>query len=97
MDVFDDPKYSYLIEEQSFFFKIFKKIFYYYAKAVFSTYAPLHVYGRENIPDDSFIISSNHNSHMDVALLSVATKKIITKSQCLQQKIIFLIAGLEET
>ena len=75
MDVFDDPKYSYLIEEQSFFFKIFKKIFYYYAKAVFSTYAPLHVYGRENIPDDSFIISSNHNSHMDVALLSVATKK----------------------
>ena len=33
------------------------------------------VYGRENIPDDSFIISSNHNSHMDVALLSVATKK----------------------
>ena len=75
MDVFDDPKYSYLIEEQSFFFKIFKKIFYYYAKAVFSTYAPLHVYGRENIPNDSFIISSNHNSHMDVALLSVATKK----------------------
>tara|TARA_A100000164_G_C21733083_1_gene688556 strand:+ start:123 stop:854 length:732 start_codon:yes stop_codon:yes gene_type:complete len=75
MDVLDNPKYSYLVEEQSFFYKIFKNFFYYYAKTVFNFYAPLQVYGRKNIPDCSFIISSNHNSHMDVALLSVATKK----------------------
>ena len=42
---------------------------------VFSTYAPLRVFGRENIPTSSFIFCSNHNSHMDVALLSVAAKK----------------------
>jgi len=75
MDVLDNPKYSYLIKEQPFFFKIFKTFFYYYAKTVFNLYTPLRVHGIENIPDCSFIISSNHNSHMDVALLSVATKK----------------------
>ena len=42
---------------------------------VFSTYAPLRVFGRENIPTSSFIFCSNHNSHMDVALLAVAAKK----------------------
>ena len=42
---------------------------------VFSTYAPLRVFGRENIPTSSFIFCSNHNSHMDVALLAVSAKK----------------------
>jgi len=42
---------------------------------VFSTYAPLRVFGKENIPTSSFIFCSNHNSHMDVALLAVAAKK----------------------
>ena len=42
---------------------------------VFSIYAPLRVFGRENIPTSSFIFCSNHNSHMDVALLAVAAKK----------------------
>lgn len=75
MDVLQNPKYSYLLGKQPFFFKIFKNLFYYYAKLVFSTYAPLRVFGRKNIPDSSFIFCSNHNSHMDVALLAVAAKK----------------------
>ena len=75
MDVLQNPKYSYLMGKQPFFYKIFKTLFYLYSKLVFSTYAPTSVVGRENIPDSSFIFCSNHNSHMDVALLAVATKK----------------------
>jgi len=75
MDVLNNPKYSYLIKKQPFYYKIFKTLFYYYSKVVFSLYTPVAVHGRENIPDGSFIVCSNHNSHLDVALLSVATKK----------------------
>jgi len=75
MDVLQNPKYQYLLGKQPFFFKIFKTLFYLYSKFVFSTYAPLRVFGRENIPNSSFIFCSNHNSHMDVALLAVASKK----------------------
>ena len=75
MDVLQNPKYQYLLGKQPFFFKIFKTLFYLYSKIVFSTYAPLRVFGRENIPDSSFVFCSNHNSHMDVALLAVAAKK----------------------
>ena len=42
---------------------------------VFSTYAPLKVYGKENIPRSSYIFCSNHNSHMDVAVLAVPANK----------------------
>ena len=75
MDVLQNPKYAYLLGKQPFLYKIFKTLFYFYSKLVFSTYAPTSVVGRENIPDSSFILCSNHNSHMDVALLAVATKK----------------------
>ena len=75
MDVLQNPKYSYLLGKQPFFYKIFKTLFYLYSKLIFSTYAPTSVVGRENIPDSSFIFCSNHNSHMDVALLAVATRK----------------------
>ena len=75
MGVLQNPRYSYLLGRQPFFFKVFKTLFYFYSKFVFSTYAPTTVVGRENIPDSSFIFCSNHNSHMDVALLAVATKK----------------------
>ena len=75
MDVLQNPKYQYLLGKQPFFFKIFKTLFYLYSKIVFSTYAPLRVFGSENIPNSSFIFCSNHNSHMDVALLAVAAKK----------------------
>ncbi len=75
MDVLNNPKYSYLIKKQPFYYKIFKTLFYYYSKTVFKIYTPVTVKGQENIPDDSFIACSNHNSHLDVALLSVSTKK----------------------
>ncbi len=75
MDVLSNPKYSYLIKNQPFYYKIFKTLFYYYSKIVFKVYTPVTVQGQENIPDDSFIACSNHNSHLDVALLSVSTKK----------------------
>ncbi|NQV29925.1 MAG: 1-acyl-sn-glycerol-3-phosphate acyltransferase [Candidatus Marinimicrobia bacterium] len=75
MDVLDNPKYAYLLGKQPFYYKIWKTLFYYYSKAVFAFYTPLKVFGRENIPDSSFIFCSNHNSHMDVALLSAAARK----------------------
>ena len=75
MDVLQNPKYAYLLGKQPFLYKIFKSLFYFYSKLIFSTYAPTSVVGRENVPDSSFILCSNHNSHMDVALLAVATKK----------------------
>jgi len=75
MDVLQNPKYAYLLGKQPFLYKIFKTLFYFYSKLVFSTYAPTSVVGRENVPNSSFILCSNHNSHMDVALLAVATKK----------------------
>ena len=75
MDVLNDPKYLYLIKKQPFYYRIFKTLFYYYSKAVFTIYTPVTVQGQENIPDDSFIACSNHNSHLDVALLSVSTQK----------------------
>ena len=75
MDVLDNPKYFYLIKKQPFYYKVFKTFFYYYSKFVFTFYTPVEVLGRDNIPNESFIFSSNHNSHLDVALLCVASKK----------------------
>lgn len=75
MGVLQNPKYSYLLGKQYFFFRVFKALFYYYSKVVFIFYAPLRVIGREKIPKTSFIFCSNHNSHMDVAVLAVSVKK----------------------
>ncbi len=75
VDVLQNPKYSYLLGKQPFYYKALKILFYYYCKTVFSFYTPLKVTGRQNLPDSSFIFCSNHNSHMDVALLSAAAKK----------------------
>ena len=75
MGVLQNPKYSYLLGKQYFFFRVFKALFYYYSKVVFVFYAPLRVIGREKIPKTSFIFCSNHNSHMDVAVLAVSVKK----------------------
>ena len=73
--VLDNPKYTYLIKKQPAFFRIWKKLFYYYCKLVFLCYTPIKVYGRKNIPNTSFIYSCNHNSHMDVALLAASVNK----------------------
>ena len=94
MDVFDNPKYTYLVKKQPFYYRIFKTLFYYYSKAVFTVYAPLTIQGQENIPDDSFIACSNHNSHLDVALLSVSTKKSYNQIAMLAAKDYFFDSWL---
>ena len=75
MSVLADPKYSYLINKQPLFFQFWKKMFYYWCKFVFLWYTPVRVSGRENLPNESAIFTSNHNSHMDVALISAAAGK----------------------
>ena len=75
MSILEDSKYSYLIGKQSIFFRFWKKIFYYYCNTVFSLYTPVKINGRENLPLESAIFCSNHNSHMDVALISSAAGK----------------------
>lgn len=75
MSILENPKYSYLIGKQSIFFRFWKKIFYYYCNTVFSLYTPVKINGRENLPLESAIFCSNHNSHMDVALISSAAGK----------------------
>lgn len=68
-------EYSYLQKEPSFLERTVKKIFEIYCKLLFKFYCPLTVKGRENIPDESFIFCSNHNSHMDSGILMVASGK----------------------
>ena len=75
MSILENPKYSYLIGKQNLFFRLWKKLFYYYCSFVFLFYTPVKVRGRKNIPNSSAIFCSNHNSHMDVALISFAVKK----------------------
>ena len=75
MSVLADPQYSYLVNKQPLFFQFWKKIFYYWCKFVFLWYTPVRVLGRENLPNESAIFTSNHNSHMDVALISAAAGK----------------------
>ncbi|MAJ45399.1 MAG: 1-acyl-sn-glycerol-3-phosphate acyltransferase [Candidatus Marinimicrobia bacterium] len=67
--------FSYLTDKQPFYFKFLKVVFFYYCKFVFYFYTPLRVYNKDYIPDSSFILCSNHDSHMDVAILSASTNK----------------------
>jgi len=97
MDVLNNPKYSYLIKKQPFYYKIFKTLFYYYSKTVFTIYTPVTVQGQENIPDDSFIACSNHNSHLDVALLSVSTRKNYNEIAMLAAKDYFFDSWIKRT
>ena len=75
MSILNKSQYSYLTEKQSFLFRIWKIIFYYYCKVVFLIYTPVKVLGRDNIPNEPSIFCSNHNSHMDVALIAHAARK----------------------
>ena len=97
MDVLNNPKYSYLIKKQPFYYKIFKTLFFYYSKIVFKIYTPVTVQGQENIPDDSFIACSNHNSHLDVALLSVSTRKNYNQMAMLAAKDYFFDSWIRRT
>ena len=73
--VLDNPKYAYLVHKQPIFFRLWKNLFYIYCRFVFSWYVPVTIFGREKIPNASAIFCSNHNSHMDVALVSTAAGK----------------------
>ena len=75
MSILENPKYSYLIGKQPIFFRFWKKLFYYYCNTVFFFYTPVKVKGKKNLPSSSAIYCSNHNSHMDVALISSAAGK----------------------
>ena len=97
MDVLNNPKYSYLIKKQPFYYKVFKTFFYYYSKLVFTFYTPVTVSGRKNIPKESFIFSSNHNSHLDVALLSVSSKKDFNHFAMLAAKDYFFDSWIRRT
>ena len=75
MNILDNPKYSHLLKRQPFYHRIGKTLLYNWARFIFSWYTPLKVHGTENIPNESFIFSSNHNAHLDVISLSLAAKK----------------------
>ena len=75
MNVLDNPKYSHLINRQPLYHRIGKTLLYNWARFIFSWYTPLHVHGKKNIPDESFIFCSNHNAHLDVIALSLAANK----------------------
>ncbi len=73
--VLEDKNFSYLVKTQSLFSRFCKKVFDIYCKTIFTIYTPLTITGREKIPDKSYIMCCNHNSHMDVALLMVTSGK----------------------
>ena len=73
--ILEDPRYRHIAEPKSLLFQIFSFIFDLYANTVLTFYTPVKVVGRENIPKDKpFIFVSNHNSHMDIAVLAYSTR-----------------------
>lgn len=66
------PEYSYLVDPQPVLGRIIKRAFDFYCRMLFTLYCPLTVKGKENIPNGSFLFCSNHNSHMDSAVLMTA-------------------------
>lgn len=51
---------------------IWCKVFEAFAKFILKYWSPLSVHGINNLPDKPFLIASNHQSHMDSAMLCVA-------------------------
>lgn len=60
------------------FIRTMKGFFELYCKTMFATWCHLKVEGRENLPGGSYIMCSNHSSHMDSGILMVATGKSFT-------------------
>ena len=71
-------------KRKMFFFT--QKIFEYYCRLVFIFYTPLKIFGKENIPNSSAVLCSNHRSHMDTALLAIGTGRGFTKLGMLAAK-----------
>jgi len=73
--ILEDPRYSHLAKPKTPLLKFFSFLFDLYANTVLTFYAPVTVVGKENIPrNQPFIFASNHNSHMDIAVLVYATR-----------------------
>jgi len=73
--ILEDPRYRHLSRPKTPLLKFFSFLFDLYANTVLTFYTPVTVIGRENIPKDTpFIFCSNHNSHMDIAVLVYATR-----------------------
>ncbi|MCB1197857.1 MAG: lysophospholipid acyltransferase family protein [Bdellovibrionota bacterium] len=69
-------QYNYLLGKHSQIGRLAKWIFRWHCRFVMSWYTPLTVEGAENLPQgQSYILCSNHNSHIDSAVLMVVTKK----------------------
>ncbi|MCG8608275.1 1-acyl-sn-glycerol-3-phosphate acyltransferase [bacterium] len=66
-------EYSDLLGQPSRVGNACKTIFQWYCKGLFTFYCPLQVTGKENLPQGSFIFCSNHNSHMDSAILMTSS------------------------
>lgn len=66
------PQYGYLGKRQPLPSRLFKHAFELYCRVFFRLYCPLKVEGRSRLPSPPYILCSNHNSHMDSALLMLA-------------------------
>lgn len=55
--------------------KAIRWLFERYARMLLKLYCPLTVVGRKRLPKTPFVFCSNHNSHMDSAVLMIAAQK----------------------
>jgi 1-acyl-sn-glycerol-3-phosphate acyltransferase/long-chain acyl-CoA synthetase len=91
---------EYLLD--NFFLRVCRVLFGYYAKLVFTIYAPLKIEGQENLPkNQAFLICSNHSSHMDSAILGTVSCKtfnnlgaLAAKDYWFDRKIVHVIANM---
>ena len=67
-----DSKYDYLSRRRSISGRLVKSAFELYCRLFFRVYCPLKIEGRDRLPASPYILCSNHNSHMDSALLMLA-------------------------
>ncbi len=68
-------EYDHLVKSPSNFRVVSNRLFELYCKGVLKTYCPMKVFGRENLPEHSFIFCSNHCSHMDSTVLMAASER----------------------
>jgi len=62
-----------MVQRQSMLSGILKKLFELYCRILFSVYCPLKIIGQQNFPTTSFILCSNHCSHLDSGALMIAS------------------------
>lgn len=59
--------------------KLLQKSFHWFCYTLFKLYCPLKTKGLENLPSSSFILCSNHCSHMDSVILIVSSQLPFSK------------------